>query len=563
MIEVSVLRKSGENCFGSNNDSIPYCNGIFAQNSIKLAMRKYDKLGIKSGSDADLGYIISERASAEPPSPTETENLNAEYSDNHACTTTTFVKMESDTSKNETSKSSNKTDSFEPIKTYRATLMRPKIGEIEARINEINDKNNSDASTQSGKTPIGNNVAITSSYKDDNWIFYGKKETNEANVLSGKFPPTSSIMLNNEISSNDTEQEKTKNLVRKNDLNLSMNQSDNNLANNATSQQADGNYFFTEDGTLRTLTSSSYHSDRSMVQLNLVCCEIDSSKVSDHEKGSSRISEEEEENDVNKTLINVDSIATNQKPKSLLDKNSMALKSFSHLPSSSITCDASNKEFQNNAACDENELSKLYVNTCNIQLMNVSRKDENSSKCSEKAAENSIVVKNQQMSDDKVIQKVLPNDGVKSKESEFERKTQENELSTILQNMIEEIEEHSKNPSRDEEDNQEKKSNENKASIQSNNYDNIRKNINESLLEKLNSRAIGTIIYENIVDLSASKQGATKKQDSNALKIETTKTEDESKVASKSGNYQIKRKLKKSFFFRFTYLTNFLSIIIV
>jgi hypothetical protein len=52
--EVSVLRKSNPNCFGANTDQIPYHNGIFAQNSIKLAMRKYDKPAMKSSSEADI-----------------------------------------------------------------------------------------------------------------------------------------------------------------------------------------------------------------------------------------------------------------------------------------------------------------------------------------------------------------------------------------------------------------------------------------------------------------------------------------------------------------------------
>lgn len=55
--EVSVLRKiNPTNCFGSNNSElqVPYHNGIFAQNSIKLAMRKYEKPSMKSNSDADF-----------------------------------------------------------------------------------------------------------------------------------------------------------------------------------------------------------------------------------------------------------------------------------------------------------------------------------------------------------------------------------------------------------------------------------------------------------------------------------------------------------------------------
>ena len=59
--EVSVLRKiNPTNCFGSNNPElqVPYHNGIFAQNSIKLAMRRYEKPSMKSNSEADFASVI-------------------------------------------------------------------------------------------------------------------------------------------------------------------------------------------------------------------------------------------------------------------------------------------------------------------------------------------------------------------------------------------------------------------------------------------------------------------------------------------------------------------------
>lgn len=57
--EVSVLRKITPNCFGSTNPEqhVPYHNGIFAQNSIKLAMRKYEKPSMKSSSEVDFGTL--------------------------------------------------------------------------------------------------------------------------------------------------------------------------------------------------------------------------------------------------------------------------------------------------------------------------------------------------------------------------------------------------------------------------------------------------------------------------------------------------------------------------
>lgn len=51
--EVAVLRKSNVNCYVSSGDEIPYYNGIFAQNSIKLAMRRYEKPA-QTNSDAEL-----------------------------------------------------------------------------------------------------------------------------------------------------------------------------------------------------------------------------------------------------------------------------------------------------------------------------------------------------------------------------------------------------------------------------------------------------------------------------------------------------------------------------
>jgi hypothetical protein len=60
--EVAVLRKN--NNFSSSNssnnkDRIPYHNGIFAQNSIKLAMRKYETPpDIKSNSDSEFNHFV-------------------------------------------------------------------------------------------------------------------------------------------------------------------------------------------------------------------------------------------------------------------------------------------------------------------------------------------------------------------------------------------------------------------------------------------------------------------------------------------------------------------------
>jgi hypothetical protein len=59
--EISVMRKASSSCFGcSSNEEVPYHNGIFAQNSIKLAMRKYDQpSALKSNSEVELGLSSS------------------------------------------------------------------------------------------------------------------------------------------------------------------------------------------------------------------------------------------------------------------------------------------------------------------------------------------------------------------------------------------------------------------------------------------------------------------------------------------------------------------------
>jgi hypothetical protein len=59
--EICVLRKVANNCLygmslSSSSNEVPYYNGIFAQNSIKLAMRKYEKPTMKSGSEVDFCF---------------------------------------------------------------------------------------------------------------------------------------------------------------------------------------------------------------------------------------------------------------------------------------------------------------------------------------------------------------------------------------------------------------------------------------------------------------------------------------------------------------------------
>ncbi len=64
--EICVLRKSTDSCCFTGCDyEVPYYNGIFAQNSIKLAMRKYENPGIKSGSDVEFQGLAGNGKEAE------------------------------------------------------------------------------------------------------------------------------------------------------------------------------------------------------------------------------------------------------------------------------------------------------------------------------------------------------------------------------------------------------------------------------------------------------------------------------------------------------------------
>ena len=80
--EVGILRKSIDNCFGDDEDEIPYYNGIFAQNSIKLAMRKYENPGIKSNSEFDTVSFKNTKSfekSADPDELSLEDNNLTEY----------------------------------------------------------------------------------------------------------------------------------------------------------------------------------------------------------------------------------------------------------------------------------------------------------------------------------------------------------------------------------------------------------------------------------------------------------------------------------------------------
>lgn len=65
--EICVLREIESCCYGmSSGDEIPYHNGIFAQNSIKLTMRKYENPAIKSGSEVEFLTQATSKYNADP-----------------------------------------------------------------------------------------------------------------------------------------------------------------------------------------------------------------------------------------------------------------------------------------------------------------------------------------------------------------------------------------------------------------------------------------------------------------------------------------------------------------
>lgn len=472
------MRKSNSNCcYGSILDEIPYCNSIFAQNSIKLAMRKYEKPGIKSCSDADIGYAISERASVEPQIVSEPEGNMYEFSPYHnvkldinpARTTTTLVKYENDQNDNDSSKielTIRHENEIQKIETFEQSLLvRPKINEFEAKKNDNENnclKQVEDSKIQIKLTTTYPNDATGSSFRDDNWIFYGKKPSNDKlNDSEQKFETTSSILLNNDFSSN----ENTKNMNHTSAIEIVPSTMVTNL---------DGNYYFAEDTTLRTLTNSSCHSDRSLVQLNLVCCEIEHGKE-ENEKGSSRISEEEEECE-NVSEENNKHQMSSSNPSHLkcnLNQESHALKSYSHLPSSFCSTNADTLE------------EKSFINSCEINLttskkefsLNINGKSETSDTC-------------------------LDEDGEKNNCDPLNHKKQEAELSNILESMINEIEENSKDESIDELVDQTLCDEPNNVSnkITDSNEEENKKNKTAILLAALNAKTIGTIIYENRVN---------------------------------------------------------------
>lgn len=195
--EVSVLRKS--NCYGPHKDQVPYHNGIFAQNSIKLAMPKYDKPSIKSNSENDIhnNGINSSK----------TDIFSDEF--RHS-----MYNLRSEKDNNES-------------QVFRATLVQFKDLETEL------------------------NSAQPESIENDNWLLYDKNSTEKI------------------LKSSTTDSKK----FDKTENSITQTFKDTDTANLRTNLSEPSLLF--DHATVRSLTSSSCHSERSMIQLNAVCIEND------------------------------------------------------------------------------------------------------------------------------------------------------------------------------------------------------------------------------------------------------------------------------------------------
>ena len=195
--EVSILRKS--NCYGPHKDQVPYHNGIFAQNSIKLAMPKYDKPSIKSNSENDM----------------HNNGIN-----------------------------SSKTDIFSDEFRHSMYNLRSEMDNNESQIFKATLVQCKDLETEL-------NSAQPESIENDNWLLYDKNSTEKilksSTIDSRKFDKT------------------------ENSITQAFRDTD--TANPITNLSEPSLLF--DHATVRSLTSSSCHSERSMIQLNAVCIEND------------------------------------------------------------------------------------------------------------------------------------------------------------------------------------------------------------------------------------------------------------------------------------------------
>ncbi|CAF0708860.1 unnamed protein product [Brachionus calyciflorus] len=248
--EVSVLRKNN-NCYGSHTDLIPYHNGIFAQNSIKLAMRKYDKPSIKSNSDAEMAHTVSN-------SKTEifSDEMRNSLSNIH------------DLKKDESEFSS---------QIFKATLVQCK--DLEAELN----------------------APIPEAVSNDNWLLYDKNSTDK-------------LLKSSMAQSQKFDKTEASETYKESEINTQV----------PTHHLSEPSLIF-DQGTARSFTSSSCHSERSLIHLNCAVCV------------------EDEEHDLEEKSIDLENKDTDS------------------LPEYSIIVPKSDKQLEG---------SSKYISTCQIEIKN-------------------------------------------------------------------------------------------------------------------------------------------------------------------------------------------------
>ena len=166
--ELCILRRANGNCYGTANDSVPYHNGIFAQNSIKLAMRKYEKPSMKSGSDADIdtwanNFTINEKDLISKI------NLETEETENQV------LKKEAteNSLRNVASSESTTSQQSEQFVEMENILVRSSQCKDQDEVSTINSSMNG---------------LVLTSYHSDNWLFCDKRQlkqsTHEINNLT-------------------------------------------------------------------------------------------------------------------------------------------------------------------------------------------------------------------------------------------------------------------------------------------------------------------------------------------------------------------------------------------
>lgn len=303
--EVSVLRKTNSNCFGANIDQVPYHNGIFAQNSIKLAMRKYEKPSMKCNSEAELLQTPTENQAAlnsNEDVANETINENEPANQNNELIES-CAQSNVPTNDDETMIAINDQKDADDDVDQETTLKNDIQQDNTAKNHDIKpdatDKTNPTLqadNTHSKQTLCANSGSILTSYHSDNWLFYDKRplvpdpieSTNETNldltqVQNTDTAANSAVDEKQKVDDDENaivvkvdESTETEAAAIVNELTANSCNKLNHTATGAGSQilktSEPISSFDFDECTARSLTSSSCHSERSIIHLNCVVC---------------------------------------------------------------------------------------------------------------------------------------------------------------------------------------------------------------------------------------------------------------------------------------------------